>query len=235
MDVAAHTANQLLASLVAPDFELLRPYLRVVEMVHRSVIAKADSLIQQAYFPHSGVISLVVPLESGLTIEVAMVGRDSVFGAAAAIDGRSTFVEVIVQLPGWASAIDVGHLKAAAQKSQTIREIFARHEEFITAQAQQAAACNATHTLPARMARWLLRVRDLTGSDQMNLTQEFLGQMTGVQRTSVSGIATILQDAGVIRYSRGRIEVTDLSGLEAMSCECHASLKARGRKLLLKN
>jgi hypothetical protein len=163
-----------------------------------------------------------------------MIGRDSVFGAAAAIDGRTTFVEVIVQLPGSASAIDVAHLRSAAQTSSTLRVIFASHEEFITAQAQQAAACNAAHKLHARMARWLLRVRDLTGCDDMNLTQEFLGQMAGVQRTSVSGIATILQNAGVIRYVRGRIEVTDLRGLEAMSCECHATLAARGRMLLQK-
>jgi CRP-like cAMP-binding protein len=232
MDATSHSSNQLLAALSSTDFELLQPYLRVVELPHTVVLAKADTQIQQAYFPHRGVISLVVPLESGQMIEVAMVGRDSVFGAAAAIDGRTTFVDGIVQLPGAASAIDVGHLRGAAQQSQTLREVFARHEEFITAQAQQAAACNAAHTLPARLARWLLRVHDLTGSDKMELTQEFLGQIMGVQRTSVSGIATILQDAGVIRYARGRIEVTDMKGLEKMACECNAALRARGRFLL---
>jgi CRP-like cAMP-binding protein len=232
LDAAPRSANGLLSSLSLADFELLRPYLHPVEMIHKTLLVGADAQIEQAYFPHGGVISLVVPLVGGEMIEVAMVGRDSVFGAGAAIDGRTSMVDAIVQVPGEASAIDIAHLRTAAQQSASMRERFVRHQEFILAQAQQAAACNAAHTVNARLARWLLRVRDLTGSDRMGLTQEFLAQMMGVQRTSVSGIASVLQNAGVIRYVRGNIEISDLKGLEAMACECHATLQARGRILL---
>jgi CRP-like cAMP-binding protein len=95
------------------------------------------------------------------------------------------------------------------------------------AQAQQTAACNASHAVEARLARWLLRMRDLTGSDKLALTQDFLAQMIGVQRNSVSGVAHALQQAGIIHYNRGQIEITDPEGLKQTSCECYEAVKAQ--------
>ena len=135
-------------------------------------------------------------------------------------------------MPGFASALNVVHLREAAAKSRFLRKTFVKHAEFVFVQAQQSVACNATHTLEARLARWLLRARDLAGVDVLQLTQDFLGQMLGVQRSSVSGVANALQQAGLIRYRRGRIEIIDLQGLTETSCECYGAVKQYSAKLL---
>jgi CRP-like cAMP-binding protein len=231
MDAGPRSPNSLLASLSAADFELLRPHLQHAELIHETVLARAGDTLARVYFPHSGIISLVLSLVGGEMIEVAMVGRDSVFGAAAALDGRTALNDAIVQLPGQASVLDVAHLRAAAAQSETFRAALIRHAEFVFVQAQQSAACNASHTLEARLARWLLRARDLSGSDTLHLTQEFLGQMLGVQRSSVSLVANTLNAAGLIRYRRGRIEITNLEGLTDSSCECYAAVKTQYDRL----
>jgi CRP-like cAMP-binding protein len=232
MDVSPRSPNNLLSSLSAADFELLRPHLQHAELIHETTLARAGDAIARVYFPHSGIISLVLSLADGERIEVAMVGRDSVFGASAALDGRTALNDAIVQLPGEASTLDVSHLRAAAAESSSFRAALIRHAEFVFVQAQQSAACNAAHTLEARLARWLLRARDLSGSDTLHLTQEFLGQMLGVQRSSVSLVANTLNAAGLIRYRRGRIEITNLDGLTESSCECYASVKTQYDRLL---
>jgi CRP-like cAMP-binding protein len=231
LDASLRSPNHLLASLSAEDFALLRPHLHDVELVHQSVLAKTEDRLERAYFPHSGVISLVLRLDGGEMIEVAMIGRDSIFGAAASLDGRISMNEAIVQLPGFASAIDIAHLRRAANQSDTVRSALVRHEEFLFAQVQQSAACNAAHALTARLARRLLRIRDLAGSDRFFLTQEFLAQMLGAQRTSVSPVANTLNKAGLIRYHRGNIEVLDLEGLVDSACECYSTVKAHAKRL----
>jgi CRP-like cAMP-binding protein len=161
-----------------------------------------------------------------------MVGRDSVYGAAAALNGRVALNDAIVQIPGAASTIDVAHLRKAAADSASLRAALIRHAEFVFVQAQQSAACNATHTLEARLARWLLRAHDLSGGDTLLLTQEFLGQMLGVQRTSLSLVANTLQTAGLIRYRRGRIEIINLEGLMESSCQCYKAVRTQYDRLL---
>ena len=138
----------------------------------------------------------------------------------------------IVQVEGFASILDVKTLREVADQSAALRTTLIRHEQALFAQAQQSAACNASHSVEARLSRWLLRTRDLTGSETLGLTQEFLAQMLGVRRTSVSLVANTLQDAGLIRYSRGRIEVTNLEGLRATSCECYATVKSHSDRLV---
>jgi CRP-like cAMP-binding protein len=232
MDFTSRSPNHFLSQLSHDDFELLRPHLRDGPLVHKTVLAKTDETMSRAYFPHSGVISLVVSLAGGEMVEIAMIGRDSVLGAMAALDDRVSLNEAIVQLPGTASTVESAILGKAAAQSASLRALLSRHEEFAFAQAQQSAACNASHTLHARLARWLMRIRDLTGSDAMPLTQEFLAQMLGVQRTSVSVVAHGLQQAGLIRYRRGRIEIVDLEGVKESACECYATVKARAHRLL---
>jgi CRP-like cAMP-binding protein len=122
--------------------------------------------------------------------------------------------------------------RAVAEKSFDFRTKLLQHDQAIFVQAQQSAACNAAHKVEARLARWLLRCRDLSGSETLALTQEFLGQMLGGQRTSVSLVANILQQAGLIRYSRGRIHILDLEGLRESSCECYGTVKTNYDRLL---
>ncbi len=224
--------NRLLASLSSADFELLEPHLKTIELVHETVLFEAGSPISRVYFPHSGIISLVVSLKSGQTIEVAMIGCDSVVGGSLALGSGFALNKGIVQAPGAASILDVNRLRKAAAASVALREALFRHEQAMVAQAQQSAACNATHSIEARMARWLLRSRNLLVGDTLPLTQEFLGQMLGVRRTSVSLVANTLQKAGLIKYSRGHIQITDLKGLKNASCECYAAAKAETDRLL---
>jgi len=232
MDAIHRPPNHLLATLPAVDFELLRPHLETVELVQAVVLVGAGDQLKQVFFPHNGVISLVVSLAGGAMIEVAMVGHDSVFGASAALDGNISLTDAIVQLPGVASSLDVGILRTVASHSIAFRTTLIRHEQALFAQAQQSAACNATHSAESRLARCLLRMHDLAGVDRLHLTQDCLAQMIGVQRNSVSTVAHALQEAGVIKYSRGNIEITNLDALKQVSCECYGAVNAQYKRLL---
>jgi CRP-like cAMP-binding protein len=228
----ARSPNHFLASLSEADFESIRPDLRTTELLQGTVLVEAGAEITRVYFPHDGVISLIVRLERGETVEAAMVGADGCFGAGAALDGQISLNAAIVQLKGSASTLDVAALRRAADESASLRALLIRHEQVILAQALQAAACNATHTVQARLSRWLLRARDLSGSDTLNFTQEFLAQMLGAQRNAVSIVANTLQQAGLIRYRRGKIEILNPEGLAESSCECYAVVKGFYARLL---
>ena len=231
LNIIPRSPNQLLASLPPADFELIRPHLRSIELTHQTVLVRAGEPLPHIYFPHAGIISLVTRLIEGEAVEAAMIGRDSVFGASASLDGGIALNEAIVQLPGTASVLDVAQLRKAAEQSGPFRATLIRHEQALLAQALQSAACNAAHTVEARLSRWLLRARDLSGDD-LPLTQEFLAQMLGVQRSSVSLVANTLQRADLVRYRRGHIRITDLPGLMESSCECYSTVKLHYDKLL---
>jgi CRP-like cAMP-binding protein len=230
--VISISPNGLLASLRPADLGLLRPHLKPVELKNEMVLFEAGDKIDRVYFPHSGIISLVVELSGGQAIEAAMIGRDSMFGTTSALDGAVSLNKAIVQLPGRGETLGVAHFRKVVEQSISLRMTLLRHEQVIFAQAQQSAACNASHTLEARLSRWLLRSRDLSGSDTLPLTQEFLAQMLGVQRSSVSPVAHTLQQAGLIRYSRGRIEIVNLEGLRDASCVCYATVKSHSDRLI---
>jgi hypothetical protein len=165
-------------------------------------------------------------------IETAMVGRDGVFNAASALDGQVSLNKGIVQLAGVASVMKVDRLREIAREFEPFRSRLIRHEQVLFAQSQQSAACNASHTVEARMCRWLLRMRDLADSEDLILTQEFLAQMLGVQRPTVSIVANTLQKAGLIRYSRGHVRLLDIPALEDGACECYGTVKAHYEHLL---
>jgi CRP-like cAMP-binding protein len=228
----AQSPNHLLASLPAADFEALRPHLRPLQLRHETVLFDTGDEVERVYFPHIGVISLVVNLASGEMIETGMVGRDSLLGGSSALDGQISLNKAIVQIPGTASALELEHLRRLADASVAFRTTLIRHEQLILVQAQQSAACNITHTVEARLARWLLRCRDLMDSDDLALTQEFVSQMLGVRRTSVSVVAGTLQQAGLIRYHRGHIRILDLEGLRDAACECYQTVKSQSDRLL---
>jgi CRP-like cAMP-binding protein len=224
--------NHLLAALPSADFELLRPHLQTIDLAQEAVLVAAGDRLTQAIFPHSGVISLVVGLSAGETVEVAMIGRDSVFGGAAALDGGVSLTDAVVQQPGTASTLDIGRLRTVANQSTAFRTRLIRHEQALFAQAQQSAACNASHSAESRLARWLLRMHDLAEVEDLPLTQDFLAQMIGVKRNSVSLVAHILQAAGLIKYSRGHIKIVNIEGLRDISCECYAAVNAQHDRLL---
>jgi CRP-like cAMP-binding protein len=230
--MANSSPNRLLASLPADAFSAISPHLKVVELKFGDVLAEPGSSIRQVYFPYSGVISLVVELDVGMMIETAMVGRDGAFNAASALDGKVSLNKGIVQSAGSAGTLEVSRLRRLANELEPFRALLIRHEQVLFAQSQQSAACNASHSVEARMCRWLLYMRDLAGNDDLMLTQEFLAQMLGVRRPSVSLVANTLQKAGLIRYSRGRMRLLDTKGLQKGTCECYRTVKAHYQRML---
>jgi CRP-like cAMP-binding protein len=224
--------NRLLASLPSGVYSALTPHLKIVELKFGDVVAEAGSAIRQVYFPYSGVISLVVELDVGSMIETAMVGHDGVLNAAPALDGKVSLNKGIVQVAGSAGTIEVNRFRRLANEFEPFRSLLIRHEQVLFAQSQQSAACNASHSVEARMCRWLLYMRDLAGSDDLVLTQEFLAQMLSVRRPSVSIVASPLQKAGLIKYSRGHMRLLDVKGLQKRACECYGTVKAHYQRLL---
>jgi CRP-like cAMP-binding protein len=227
-----YSSNHLLQALPLPEFEALRPHLQFGELVKEAVLVEAGAPLTHVYLPQSGVISMRIGLSEGQTVEVAMVGRDSVFGASAGFAGGISLTDAVVLLPGTASILEVAHFRAVVDRSATFRTLLARHEQALFAQAQQSAACNASHSVEARLSRWLLHARDLTSSESLPLTQEILAQMIGVQRNAVSIVAHEMQKAGILRYSRGHIEIANVGGLRETSCECYQAVKAQHHRLL---
>jgi CRP-like cAMP-binding protein len=224
-------SNLLLMSLPPGLLAQLTPHLKLVDMRFGEVVAETGREIRKVYFPHTGVISLVVEMEVGDMIETAMVGRDGVANGASALDGKVALGKAIVQLAGTASVIDAYRFSDIADQNRELHSLVIRHEQVLFAQAQQSVGCNASHTVEARMCRWLLRMRDLADTNELTLTQEFLAQMLGVQRGSVSLVAAALQRAGFIRYSRGTIKILDAEGLHDVACECYDTVKGHYEKL----
>jgi len=221
----------LLASLSSGDLAALQPHLKLAHFEQEQSLFEAGDNIEAAYFPTSAVISIVVTLSTGQVVEAAMVGRDGVVGASAALDGKMALSRAVIQLSGEAMVCSLAGLRSAAM-SQTLLSLLIRHEQTLYAQAQESAACTAAHHVDARLCRWLLRSRDLSRSDTLLFTQEFLAEMLGVSRTSVTVVAHTLQQAGIIKYSRGKIQITNLEGLQDAACECYETVRSHYRGLL---
>ena len=217
--------NQLLAMLPAHEFDELRPHLQVVPLISRQVLGNSHSHVRNVYFPISGVISFIVPLENGGMVESGMVGRDGVVGAAQAMNKSVLFSQAIVQVPGRALAINPENLREVAARRSVVPSLLLRYEQFLLAQVHQSVACNAMHNVEQRMCRWILRMYDLAGKD-IPVTHEFLAQMIGVGRPRLSIVASTLQKLGVINCKRCCIQIRDLDGLRHASCECRQAVRA---------
>lgn len=232
LDQTPRSPNGFLSTLSADDFELIRPHLKTVDLVQDLMLVAVGDAQKRAYLPHRGVISLVVDLARGEHVQVAMIGRHSIFGAFAALGDPIALNSAVVMVPGPASTIDLDRLRAIADKSATLRSELIRHGLAVYAQIQQTAGCNASHTVESRLARCLLQTHDLSGGCKLLLTQEAMAQMIGARRNSVSLVASTLQQANYIHYSRGHIEILDLDGLSKTACECYGSVKTQYERLL---
>jgi CRP-like cAMP-binding protein len=232
MAPSSYSSNQVLASLLPADLGLLLPHLRFVDLPQETVLFEFGGTVNRVFFPHNGIVSLVVELASGDMIEAAMIGREGAVGGLSALDTNISVSRAIMQVAGAASVVEPEIVRRLADQSLAFRTTLIKHEQILLAQSQQSAACNAAHTLEARLSRWLLRCRDLIGSDDIALTQEFVAQMLGVRRTSVSIVANTLQQAGLIKYKRGHIRLLDLEGLRDSACECYGTVKALSDRLI---
>ena len=221
---SSHLDNKLLAALPRSQFNLLVPHLTVATLVQGAVMYETGDEVDQVYFPHNGMFSLLAVMRDGKAIETATVGREGVIGAMAGLGLYTSLVRVVVQLPLTTSKISSAQFRKVIVASEAIRDLSVHFNEVLLTQARITAACNALHPVEARFCRWLLQSADRAGSDTVTLTQELLAEMLGVRRTSVTEVAGKMQHEGVITYSRGVIKILDRTGLERLSCECYQTL-----------
>ena len=217
--------NLLLASLSEESRELIASQATPVMLPLRSVLYTAGGTITDAYFMTSGLASIVGSTSEGETAEVGIVGREGVVGSMHLLGPAAMPTECFIQLQG--SALKIPYPKLA-QLFKSSEEIRGRILEFVQEQMlslSQLATCNRLHNAEERLARWLLMVDDRIQSDKIHLTQEFLAQMLGAQRTTVTMVAGALQRSGLIEYKRGQVQILSRSELEAAACDCYGVTK----------
>lgn len=232
-DGGALPSNRLLAALKADDRALLAPHLTQVALARGAVLFDAGDDVTTCHFPCDGtMVSLIVALPDGAFAETATVGREGAVGGIVSMGHKPAFARAVVQIAGTALRIDSDRLEELKAKSAGIRDALARYADCMIAQILQSVACNVLHSLEPRFCRWLLTAQDRVGRDQIPLTQEFLAEMLGVQRTTVTAAAASLQARGLIAYSRGRIAVVDRGALEATACDCHNAVVEHFERVL---
>jgi CRP-like cAMP-binding protein len=225
--------NHLLGGLRDADFALLGPHLRNVELLQGTVLQEQEAPVEQVYFPLDCVVSLVSVMAGGEVIETATVGRDGAIGLSGGLGRWRAIARAIVRVPGIAAAVPVPQFQAAVRESDGLRNVILRYKEALLGQVHQTAACNALHPLEARLSRWLLQTADRVDGPSLPLTQEFMSQMLGVRRTTITMVAGCLQQAGLIRCQRGRVVILNRAGLEEAACECYATLRRRTEALFI--
>jgi CRP-like cAMP-binding protein len=224
--------NRLIEALPAEDLGLVSPHLTLIDLERGRLLYDPGDAIDMIYFPHDGVISLMTLMENGAAIESATIGREGALGLMAAVAPRQSLSRAIVQTPTRAARISAGQLHEAWKKSPRIRTLVDRHTEALYGHAIQSVACNALHSVEARFCRWLLTCHDRISTDTVALTQEFLADMLGVQRTTVTAVARGLQAKGAIRYRRGVVDIIDRPVLEQIACECYGVIRRNYERLL---
>lgn len=217
----AFAGNRLLATFPAEARALVEPYSTLVELDPGEVVQEPGSHVKSTLFPFGpAMVSLVVDLPHGRSIEVASIGHEGAVGGIVSCGHAPAFGRAEVLVPGPALRIPMQPLEDAKMRSGHIRNLFCRFSDYLLSQVMQTVACNSFHSIEQRAARWLLTAQDRAG-DSIELTQEALAGLLGVQRTTVNAAVRILQDEGLIGIRRGSIRVLDRAGLKRRSCECY--------------
>jgi CRP-like cAMP-binding protein len=224
--------NRLLAALPPGTLSRLEAHLKPVSFRRGKVLCEIDEPLSHVYFVEDGAVSLVTVFEDGTTAEMATVGREGVVGIGTVLGGEHALGCYMVPLPGAALAMDASRFRSALRESPTLRAACEAYAQAFLAHLLQNVACTAAHRVEQRCARWLLMCADQTEDGPFELTQEYLAEMLGVRRSTVTVVACTLQAAGLIHYRRGTITVRDRRGLEAAACECYRIVRNRYERLL---
>jgi CRP-like cAMP-binding protein len=224
--------NHLLRTLEPAALKLLKPQMKTITVHHGELLHSPSSQMEFAYFPISMIISVLARTSEGQTAETSIVGREGMIGSSAIHGIMTSFAESVVQVGGEATRIPTSDVHRIGKTSESFRKTIALFDLSLLAQSQQSTACQALHQVENRAARWLLQCRKRLGSNDIRLTQEFFGQMLGVQRTTINLVERTLQNAGLIQIGRGRISILDLEGLQAVSCDCYDRIERRYEELL---
>ncbi len=218
----ANKENLLLASLVEADWTLFQSHLKPLELTQGQILFDQGEDVVQTYFPTIGtIISLVMPLKTGSVIEVTMIGYEGAAGGIVSAGNKPASARMQVLCGGPAWCIPTAILEDLKWKSKNLHGTFSRYSDLLLAQTMQSVACNAAHTIDQRCSRWLLSIQDRVRSGSLNVTQELLAGLLGVQRTTISSVAQSLQNRQIIEYARGRISIRDRTALHAVACECY--------------
>lgn len=227
-----NVTNRLLTALPREEYERLLPHLETVSLDLKKIIYQPNEPIEYVYFPNSGLISMVALMEDGAVVEVGTVGSEGMAGVPIVLGSDQIPTQAIVQIAGDGLRMKVAVFKREVLSGGPFHILLQRYTQALFNLVAQSVACNSQHSIEQRCCRWLLMSQDRVGSDQFLLTQEFFAQMLGVRRASVSVVAAILQKAGFISYTRGKMKILDREGLESGSCECYAVVKREFERLL---
>jgi CRP-like cAMP-binding protein len=221
--IVARPENRILTALPPSDRMRLLSAASSIAVPVKSVLFEPGRPIDAVYFPVDAVISLVTPFSDGAMVEVAAVGNEGIVGVPLVPSG-GLGVRAISQVAGHCLRLDADHFHEWTDRSHVFRRLINSYTQALFGQIAQSAACNRLHSNDARLARWLLMNADRVGAHQFAITQDFLGQLLGVRRSTVSESAGLLQRDGAIRYTRGRVTIVDRELLESVSCECYATI-----------
>ena len=227
-----YSQNQLLASLSVEDYALLIPHLHAVKLSLGDVISQGFGDFGFAYFPTTCVVSLICDMEEGTTAEVALAGNDGVVGTSLFLGGNPTTNRAMVGIAGFALRMEARFLRDQFTRGGAFQRMLLRYTSSLITQISLTAACNRKHTLEKRLCRWLLLLRDRVASDELIMTQEFIANILGGRRETVTVAAGRLQDAGLIHYTRGRLRIVDRKRLEETGCACYRAVRAECSPLL---
>jgi len=217
--------NALLLAIPDREFGLLRPHLEYLELPHHQILQEPGQKIEYAYFLNHGMISLVILTSDGRSVEVAIVGNEGMVGTSLAVGLNRGPHRAIIQISASGFRVKSELLGEVLSRTPELRLIMNRYVLIQGLQVAQIAACNRLHEVEQRLARWLLMCQDRIGSEELPMTHEFLAQMLGTGRPSVSLAAGILQRAGMIENIRGTVKIVNRKGLEGSSCECYAAMR----------
>jgi len=224
--VPRYRANRILAALSAPDRRRVAPYLKPVALPLGRLLNEVGDEQHWAYFPLDCVVSYVALVAERLSTEVGLVGREGMVGVTLALGVLEAPARAVVQSDGTAIQIPAEVFAKLVEQNPALRAAVHRYAYTSLSMAMLVAACNQAHRLEARLARWMLMMRDCKSTNTFEITQEFLGQMLGVRRPSVNAVATVLQSRRLISYRRGVVKLLDIPGLQATACSCYPRIQA---------
>jgi CRP-like cAMP-binding protein len=225
-------SNHLLAALPNDEWQRWQPQLELVDLKLGQVLYESGGTMNHVFFPITAIVSLLFVLENGTSAEIAMVGNEGIVGVSLFMGGETTPSRAVVQSAGKCLRLNARKLKKEFTNSLPVMHLLLRYTQALITQMTQTAVCNRHHSLDQQLCRWLLLSMDRLSGNKLVMTQELIANMLGVRREGVTIAAGRLQKAGLISYSRGKIEVIDRTGIEARTCECYGVVKKEYDRLL---
>jgi CRP-like cAMP-binding protein len=217
--------NRLLAAISAKEYERLLPHLEIASLSYKQLIHDSGVPIEWVYFPDDAIVSLLSIVDKEAMIEVGIIGNEGMVGASILLGSRTTPTQALVQSPGTAMRLNADVLKREFKRSSTMQDLLLPYAHALLAEGTQSAACHRYHTPQERLCRWLLMIRDRSATDELKITHDFIAQMLGTRRATVTEAVHMLHKNNLIQQSRGRIVVLDRKGLEAASCSCYRIIR----------